>query len=286
MWLFYTTCPFTFVIDKLPWCLKRVWFPSLALPSLFFEERLGGLLKAPLSLPHFSFLHVLLLSPKSLLGGSCMHWRWLSRCLLTGCHWLCLWLPTFWTSFLQWSGWASLLAGEEHLRGLWVSARCMLSSFVSLGFTKSWVGQVALRSCVRPWCFTGRPRPLGTGALNGSMVLSFDLLLPPVRFLTYGFLATGSPPVDGFFKLLCHRQSSLLATRSFLSSPCTNFDPTDFCHLRRRFNWFFNLFVCNFWPERLKMFRFASIHLRPISDYDMLTEGRSARDLLRKKIAP
>ena len=25
-------------------------------------------------------------------------------------------------------------------------ARCMLSSLVSLGFTKSWVGQVALRS--------------------------------------------------------------------------------------------------------------------------------------------
>ena len=59
----------------------------------------------------------------------------------------------------------------------------------------------------------------------------------------------------------------------------------DFCHLRRRFNWFLNLFVCNFKPERLKMFRFASIRVRPISDYDMLTEGRSARDLLRKKIA-
>ena len=28
-----------------------------------------------------------------------------------------LWLPTFWTTFLRWSGWASLLAGEEHLRG-------------------------------------------------------------------------------------------------------------------------------------------------------------------------
>ena len=27
-----------------------------------------------------------------------------------------------------------------------MSARCMFSSFVSLGFTKSWVGQVALRS--------------------------------------------------------------------------------------------------------------------------------------------
>ena len=31
---------------------------------------------------------------------------------------------------------------------------------------------------------------------------------------------------------------------------------------------------------------FASIQLRPISDYDMLTVGRSARDLLRKKMAP
>ena len=37
------------------------------------------------------------------------------------------------STFLQWSGWASLLAGEEHLRGLWVWARCMLSSLVPLG---------------------------------------------------------------------------------------------------------------------------------------------------------
>ena len=36
--------------------------------------------------------------------------------------------------------------GEEHLRGIWVSARCMPSSLVSRGFTKPWVGQVALRS--------------------------------------------------------------------------------------------------------------------------------------------
>ena len=31
------------------------------------------------------------------------------------------------------------------------------------------------------------------------------------------------------------------------------------------------------------LFGFASIHLRPIAEYVMLTEGRSARDLLRKK---
>ena len=39
------------------------------------EERLGCYLKALLSLlPKFSFLHVLLLSPKLFLGGYCMHW--------------------------------------------------------------------------------------------------------------------------------------------------------------------------------------------------------------------
>ena len=38
--------------------------------------------------------------------------------------------------------------------------------------------------------------------------------------------------------------------------------------------------------ERLKVFCFASIQIRPISDYVVLTVGRSARDLLRKKIAP
>ena len=59
-----------------------------------------------------------------------------------------------------------------------------------------WLSCLALsnqQACVRPCCFTGRPRPLGTGFFNGSMVLSLDLLLPPLRFLTYGFLATGSP---------------------------------------------------------------------------------------------
>ena len=74
------------------------------------EERLGRFLKALLSLlPHFSFLHVLLLSPKFLLGGYCMHWGWFSRCLLNGCHWLCLWLPTFWTPFstVVWQGLAT-----------------------------------------------------------------------------------------------------------------------------------------------------------------------------------
>ena len=76
----------------------------------------------------------------------------------------------------------------------------------------------------------------------------------------------------------------LLATRSFLSSPITNFDPTDFCHLRRRSNLLICLF-CNFWPEWLRYSVLLQVQLRPIADHDMLTVGRSARDLLRKKIA-
>ena len=123
----------------------------------------------------------------------------------------------------------------------------------------------------------------GNWFLNEVTVLSFDLSLPPLRFLTYGFLATDSLRLTAFFELLCHRQSSLLATRSFLFSPCTNFGLTDFCHPQRRSNLFF-LICCNFWPERILMFCFASIQLRPISDYDMLTVKRSARDLLCKKI--
>ena len=53
--------------------------------------------------------------------------------------------PPFGHLYLQWSGWASLLAGEQHERILSVGSLHALS-FVSRGFTKSWVGQVALRS--------------------------------------------------------------------------------------------------------------------------------------------
>ena len=202
MLLLYTNDLLTLEIDKLPWCLKRVWSPSLAPPSLFFWRASGLLFEGTtLSSPPF-FLHVLLLSPKFILGGYCTHWRSFSRCLLTGCHWLCLWFPTFWTTFLRWSGWASLLARGEHLRGLWVLARCMLVFCLTRSHkVLGWSSCLALsnqQACVRPCFFTGRLRPLGTGFFNGSMVLSFDLLLPPLRFLPYGFLATGSPRLAAF----------------------------------------------------------------------------------------
>ena len=144
-----------------PLSLLHSWGCSYKMPratessASFFSPPFSLLLKSVWvafwrNFPLFSllqfFLHVLLLSPKAFLGGPCMHWRRFWRCLLYGSHWLCLWLTTFWTTFLHWSGCASLLAGEEHLRGFWVSARCMSSFFVSRGFTKSWVGQVASRS--------------------------------------------------------------------------------------------------------------------------------------------
>ena len=103
------------------------------------------------------------------------------------------------------------------------------------------------QACVRPCCFTGRPRPLGTGFFNGSMVLSIDLLLPPLRFLTYGFLATGSPRLTAFLAPLSPAKLPV-SYPFFLSSPCTDFDPHDFCHLRRRTNYLICL-VAYFWPE-------------------------------------
>ena len=68
-------------------------------------------------------------------------------------------------------------------------------SFVSRGFTKSWIGQVALRSpinrhAVDPLWFTGRSRPLGTRFSVGSMVLSLwsapsSLEIPALRVPRY-----------------------------------------------------------------------------------------------------
>ena len=76
------------------------------------------------------------------------------------------------------------------------SLHALVSCFTRFHKVLGWSSCLALsnqQACVRPCCFTGRPRPLGTGFFNGSTVLSLDLLLPPLRFLTYGFLATGSP---------------------------------------------------------------------------------------------
>ena len=169
-----------------------------------------------------------------------------------------------------------------------MSTRCMLTFLVSRGFTKFWVGQVASRSSTNRYALdlvfywtTKTNRNVILNLVQGAYLLI--LHLPRLRIPLCGLLATDSPHLTAFYAPLSPAKLPV-SYPFFLSSPGTNFDLTDFCHLRRRFN-LFNLFVCNFWPECTNHFvGFNSVC--PFAAYDMLTVGRSARDLLRKKIAP
>ena len=163
-----------------------------------FEERLGGLLKVLLSFLLIYFLQVRLLSPRFLLGGYCMHWSSFRAAYSLGATDCVSGFPPSLTTFLRWSGWALATCWRRTSeRTLSVgSLHALVFCFTRFHKVLGWSSCLALsnqQACVRPCCFTGRPRPLGTGFFNGSMVLSLDLLLPPLRFLTYGFLATGSP---------------------------------------------------------------------------------------------
>ena len=105
--------------------------------------------------------------------------------------------------FLQRSGWASLFAGEEHLKGIWVSARCMPSSLVSRGLTKPWVGQVVLRSPTNRhaldltfhWTIKATRNEIFYWVHGAPSWSAFN---PRLRFPPYGFLATGSPRLTAF----------------------------------------------------------------------------------------
>ena len=172
---------------------------SLFFEDLFFEERLGCFLKALLSLlPHFSKLHVLLLSPKFLLGDTaCTGDDFrdaysLGATVSLASHLLDIFFTVVWLGLATCSRRTSakaLSVGSLH---------ALVFCFTWFHKVLGWSSCLALsnqQACIRPCCFTGRSRPLETGFLNGFMVLSFDLLLPPLRFLTYGFLATGSPDI-------------------------------------------------------------------------------------------
>ena len=124
-----------------------------------------------------------------------------------------------------------------------------------------------------------RPRPLGTGPWCSP----FDLHLRRLKFPTYGFLATGSPRLTAFLAPLSPAKLPV-SYPFFLSSPCTNFDPTDFCHLRRRSNLLICLFAIFGLNDNVILFRFNSVSSNCGLWY--VTVGRSARALLRKKIAP
>ena len=168
-----------------------------SLPSLFFEERplLEGTTlssspflyppcAAPLSqVPLGRILHALEMI-------FAMHTHWVPLTVSLASHLLDIFFTVVWLGLATcWrrTSERTLTVGSLH---------ALVFCFTWFHKVLGWSSCLALsnqQACVRPCCFTGRSRPLGTGFLNGFMVLSFDLLLPPLRFLTYGFLATGSP---------------------------------------------------------------------------------------------
>ena len=145
--LLHKQLPHTFAIDKLPWWIKKVWFPSSAPPSLFFWRASGLLLEGTtLSSPSsISSMCCSFLPSSSWANTACTGdgFRDAYSLGVTDCV---FGFPPF--GHLIYNGLAGprYFAGEEHLRGFWVFCSLHALSFVSLGFTKSWVGQVALRS--------------------------------------------------------------------------------------------------------------------------------------------
>ena len=86
----------------------------------------------------------------------------------------------------------------------------------------------------------------------------FDLHLPRLRFPIYGFLATGSPRLTAFLAPLSPAKLPV-SYPFFLSSPGTNFGPTDFCHLRRRSNLLICLFAIFGLNDYVVLFCFNSV---------------------------
>ena len=195
-------------------------------------------------------------------------------------------------SFLPSSSWADTAWTGDHFRAAnSLGATDCVSSFPPLGQlfysghckALGWSSCLALsnqQACVRPLLFHWTIKATRIWFLDEVTVLSFDLPLPLLRFLAYGFLATGSPQLTAF-------SSSSVTDKAPCWQPVLSYsrlapilDPPTFAtHSVGLICFsFLHLFASFDIP-------FASIQLRPISDYDMLTIRRSVRDLLRKKIA-
>ena len=178
MLLFYTDDLLTFEMDKSTWWLKRVWFPSSAPPSLFFR-RASGLLSEGTTLSSSPFFFPPCAAPFSQVPlGRILHALGMTFAMLT--HWVPLTVSlashlSDIFSTVVWLGLATCWRRTSE-RNLSVGS---LHAFV-LCFTRfhqvlGWSSCLALsnqQACVRPYCFTGRPRPIGTSFSTGSMVLS------------------------------------------------------------------------------------------------------------------
>ena len=98
-----------------------------------------------------------------------------SLCPLYGSYWLRLWLLSFWTPFSTkvWLG-LTICWRRTSERNLSVgSLHALVPCFTRFHQAMGWSSCLALsnqQACVRPYCFTGRPRPLGTSFSTGSMV--------------------------------------------------------------------------------------------------------------------
>ena len=147
MLLFYPSDLLTFEMDKSTWCLKRVWSPPSASPFSLH----------PKSVWVASWRYYSLFFPNSL-PSMCCSFRPSSSWEATACTGddfrdasslgatdCVSGFPPF--GHLFYNG----LAGPRYLleKNIWEDSECCslhALSFVSRGFTKSWVGQVALRS--------------------------------------------------------------------------------------------------------------------------------------------
>ena len=179
MLLFYTDNLLTFEMDKSTWWLTRVWYPSSAPPSLFFR-RASGLLFEGTTLSSSPFFFPPCAAPFSQVPlGRILHALGMTFAMLT--HWVPLTvslvshlLDIF--STVVWLGLATCWRRTSE-RNLSVgSLRALVLCFTRFHQVLGWSSCLALsnqQACVRPYCFTGRPRPLGTSFSTGSMVLSF-----------------------------------------------------------------------------------------------------------------
>ena len=156
-------------MDKSPWCLKRVWSTPSAPPfSLHFAQALLGWL-----------LHAL-----EMIFAMLPHWVPLTLSLAS--HLLDIF------STMVWLGLA--ICWRRTSERILSVARCMLCPlFHAVSPSPGWSSCLALsnqQACGRPFCFTGRSRPLGTRFSIGSMVLSLwsapsSLEIPALRVTRY-----------------------------------------------------------------------------------------------------
>ena len=205
MLLLYTDNLLTFEINKSTWWLTRVWYPSSAPPSLFFR-RASGLLSEGTTLsssPLFFFLSCAapfsqvplgrILQALGMTFAMLTHWVPLTVSLVS--HLLDIFSTVVWLGLA--TCWRRTSERNLSVGSLHASVLCFTRSHQVLG----WSSCLALsnqEACVRPYCFTGRPRPLGTSFFTRSMVLFFCSAPSSIEILALRVPRYRLAPVDCF----------------------------------------------------------------------------------------